>query len=184
MRTTPLSLPDVRWQLKADLDDDIDDASLQRLVDAAQAHVERVTGLLLWSRPVTQAFSGAGPLLLDAWPIGADPHLTVTYLDPTGSEQQFGGARLAAWSRPARVVLPAGSALPALMRAPDAIRVTVQAGYASASDVPPDVRQAMLMLIAHFDRNREAVVATGAATALELPLGVKAMLGPYMPMVA
>lgn len=183
MATSPLDLADVRWQLKADLDDEIQDAALQRMVDAAQDHVERATGLVLTQREVTQAFSGAVPLILSAWPIATDAAVTVKYLDVAGTEQPFPGCRLVAWTRPARVVMPTGAA-PRLLRAPDAIRVTVMAGYASAEDVPGSVKQAMLMLIAHFDRNREAVVTTGASMASEVPMGVKAMLGPYMAMVA
>jgi len=63
----------------------------------------------------------------------------------------------------------------------DAISVEYVAGYASAGQIPEGIRQAILLLVAHFDRNREAtVISTSRMSVSELPLGVDALLAPHV----
>ena len=52
----------------------------------------------------------------------------------------------------------------------------MQVGYATPDDVPQRVKLAMLMLVSHFWNNRDAVVAGQRAAAIEMPLGVTALL--------
>lgn len=57
----------------------------------------------------------------------------------------------------------------------DAIKITYRAGYGdTADDVPQGVRQAILMLVAHWYENRMAAAETALA---ELPLGVSVLIG-------
>ena len=49
----------------------------------------------------------------------------------------------------------------------------------SALPVTPDVTLAMLMLVAHWFKNREAVTESGANGSKMLPLAFEALVGPY-----
>lgn len=69
---------------------------------------------------------------------------------------------------------------PDAFRERDAVRVEISVGYESVDDVPAPLKQAMMMLMAHWYNHREAAVV-GAGTA-EMPLAVNAMLFPYRDM--
>lgn len=60
---------------------------------------------------------------------------------------------------------------PAVADRPDALSFDVTAGAASAEDVAPDLRQAILLLAGHWHAHREAVALGTIAT--DLPLGVQ-----------
>lgn len=78
-------------------------------------------------------------------------------------------------SVPGRVRLRADQAWPTPYARPGCVRVTWTAGYGTtAAAVPPKLVQAVRLLLAHYDRNREAVV-TGTISN-ELPEGVAGLL--------
>lgn len=62
---------------------------------------------------------------------------------------------------------------PSTQEQPRSVRITFTAGY---SAVPPGIKHAAMLLISHWNENREAVVS-GAA--MELPQGVDALLYPH-----
>lgn len=79
---------------------------------------------------------------------------------------------------------------PSLGADPDAVRVQYRAGYPDivtpgegeepevrTSTVPAPIRQAILMLVGHWFKNRETVVTGTIATSL--PFAVEALLSPY-----
>lgn len=71
-----------------------------------------------------------------------------------------------------------GAAWPCVCPILGAIRVTFVAGFgADASAVPESIRQALLLLIAHWRENPEASATGGSA--VELPFGVEALLSQY-----
>lgn len=63
----------------------------------------------------------------------------------------------------------------------DAIEITYVTGYGGGSsgsnDVPSQLKVAIYLLVGHYYRNREAVVF---ASANELPMGVKALIAPFV----
>jgi uncharacterized phiE125 gp8 family phage protein len=61
---------------------------------------------------------------------------------------------------------------------PTRYRATYEAGYESDDDAPEDIKQAVLLLVGHWNENREAVVVGDTATD-ELPLAVSALLDPH-----
>src|SRR5690606_1240366 len=65
---------------------------------------------------------------------------------------------------------PSGQLMPGMP-----IRIEYTAGYGAAEKVPERVKQAMLLLIAHWYENREAVVVGAVGRSVEL--AVDALLG-------
>lgn len=79
---------------------------------------------------------------------------------------------------PGRVVLRNGVSAPSAGRAAGGVQISFTCGYGdSAGDVPSPLRQAMLLLSAHFYEQREVLQPAPGMTAA--PLGVRALLAPY-----
>lgn len=78
---------------------------------------------------------------------------------------------------------PLGQSWPSVGESPEAVRVRYVAGYPDTtgdtpvSTVPAPIKQAILLLVGHWFRNRETVV-TGTIAA-SLPLAAEALLSPY-----
>jgi uncharacterized phiE125 gp8 family phage protein len=72
--------------------------------------------------------------------------------------------RVMALARPFPQIAPGGAA-----------ELSFEAGYGAWAAVPPDLRQAMLMLAALYYENRDSMVNGGG----QIPLGVSALLEPY-----
>lgn len=82
-------------------------------------------------------------------------------------------------SEPGRIVPASGQVWPIAHLQPiNGVKVRYTAGYGSdAGSVPNAVKQAMMMLIAHWYENREAVVIMGSRSiGTELDLAVKSLL--------
>ncbi|MDP2124700.1 MAG: head-tail connector protein [Parvibaculum sp.] len=168
----PVTLADARAQLR--LDGTEENALVEALIAAARATLEAETRRAF----VTQSWR----LTLDAWPHGAvmlplapvqsvtavavaDAAGAMTALDAGLYETALAGdaPRLAptgAWPQPATRL--AG------------IEIDFTAGYGAAADVPPPLKQALLLLVAHWFEHREPM---GAGT--ELPRMITALVAPY-----
>jgi len=178
----PLSLDDVKEALRLDLSDTSEDGYLDALCSAARAAVEGMTGLLLvpiaGMELIFDDFGNADSgLRLPAWPVRLVSD--VTYLDTNGEGQVLTAGddwRLVA-KKPARLLPAAGTCWPQVLGGPGSVIVTLNAGYATATEVSPALKQAMHLLIGNWYRNREADVI--GATALELPNGVERLVAPH-----
>lgn len=81
-------------------------------------------------------------------------------------------------STPGRLVLRNTAAAPAPQRAANGLQIDFTCGYGAApGDVPPPLRQAVLMLTAHYFENREVLRQPGGEALL--PYGLAAVLAPY-----
>lgn len=67
-----------------------------------------------------------------------------------------------------------GKSWPGTITRDDAIKITFTAGYTA---IPPALRSAVLLMLAHLYENREATI-TGATVA-QLPLGVESLVSLY-----
>lgn len=125
-------------------------------------------------------------LILDNWPYGDSidiplPPLqsitSIKYKNSTGIEATLATNQYIVDpdSYLGRLVLAYGCTWPnAVLYPAGAIRVRFVAGYGdAATDVPQRVKQAMLLLIAHWYKNREAIDAGNMS---EIPLGVQELL--------
>ena len=174
----PVSLADAKAHLRVDSTDE--DALLTAAIVSARVHVESATRRAL----IEQAWR----VYYDAWPrkrivrLPVAPLIsidTVTVYDSAGDPQVVDPDDYEAdvIASPARLVLAATAPTP-VGRAVNGIEIDVTAGYgASSVDVPAALRQAVLMLVAHWYEHRGAVGHDLAV--LVAPLGFEALVAPY-----
>jgi uncharacterized phiE125 gp8 family phage protein len=173
----PISLADAKAHLK--IDHAADDDLLQAAIVSARFHVEAATRRALiaqqwrihldaWPRSRIVRLSVAPLLSVDAVTV-TDANGEATVLDPADYEADVA-------SVPARLVLVAGA--PAPGRSANGIAIDVTAGYGATSvEVPAALRQAVLMLVAHWYEHRGAVGHDLAV--LVAPLGFETLVAPY-----
>ncbi|MGE0627335.1 MAG: head-tail connector protein, partial [Hyphomicrobiaceae bacterium] len=159
------------------------DAFLSSLIVTSRLHVEQALGLAL----VSQSWAWT----LDAWPSDSSVVLPMRPVDSIESITLFAAdgspAELETW----RYVLDGGATPPRLLptatRFPDpgaralGIEIRFTAGFGStAAEVPQPIRQALLLLVAHWYENREPVVSTARnGEPKRIPDTVSDLLMPY-----
>lgn len=177
-------------------DSTADDALITALIVAARQHVEQDCNLAL----ITQVwdlyldyFPGNNP----AWdPYNWDPRAldieiplspiqtvdSVTSYNDAGAPTVFASSNYFAdtVSAPPRIALSAASSgWPTDLRPINGAVIRFTAGYgAAAAAVPAPLKQAMLLLIAHWYENREQVITSGAQ-ALSVPFGYAELIANY-----
>lgn len=170
----PVTLPELRAQCRIDVE--TEDALLASYALAARQYVEAVTGRAL----LTQTLE----LTLDDFPSEAielprAPVASITsisYLDTAGATQTVASHILDGRSLPPRLTPDYGATWPQTRATPGCVAIRFVAGESAA---PEPLRQALLLLVAHWYENREdAVLMSGIATA-RIPHGVDALLAPY-----
>jgi len=82
-------------------------------------------------------------------------------------------------STPGRLVLRNAASVPLPQRSANGLQIDFTCGYGvGPGDVPAPLRQAVLMLTAHYFENREVMTGAGSENQI-LPLGLHALLAPY-----
>lgn len=175
--TPPVSVAEAKRQISL-VGDELD-AYVAQLIEVATETAEHWTGRAL----TTQTWR----LTLDEFPceiyLPRPPLLAVTtveYVDANGALQTLSAANylVASDKQPAVVTAAYNTIWPVTRSQREAVRVTYTAGYgANASDVPLGIRHAILLLVATWFANREAVVTGTIST--ELSLSVAALLDGY-----
>jgi len=175
----PVSLDDAKAYLRLDSDDE--DALVTTLVTAARLHVEGATGRAL----LTQSWR----LVLDDWPsvgllrlpVGPLQSLTaITAYDINGDPVTLStdGVLWDAQAAPSLLYLPAGFGDGVVLRPFQGVEIDYVAGYGTdPADVPATLRQALLLLVAYWFENRDAVVLAGSGSVI--PSGFDQLVGPY-----
>lgn len=193
----PVSVAEAKLHCKIDSADE--DAAVTLLIKAARRYCENYRResfiLTVWNLGLdrfprlrdrrggclTTPYFDRDAILL---PVG--PAISVTgilYADTAGDGQVFGDYDVDLSSRPGRIRPEYGVSWPQTREQMNAVAVTFSAGYGAAgSNVPEHLREAMLLLIGHWYRNREAVNIGNITT--ELPLGARDLLNvDRMPLV-
>jgi uncharacterized phiE125 gp8 family phage protein len=174
----PISLAQAKAQLRVDTSDE--DALIGSLIATARSYVERTLGLAL----ITQGWS----YYLDHWPrsgviaLPIRPVQTVTAVkvhDASGGVTTLDESAYAvdALSQPGRLSVMAAMP-PVAARQLNAFEIDFTAGYGDeAENVPEPIRQALLLLVAHWFERREPVAFNEGPQ--EIPMSVAALLAPY-----
>jgi uncharacterized phiE125 gp8 family phage protein len=167
----PVTLAEAKAHLKIEHADE--DALLTDLIARATDTLDGPRGALARCL-VTQTWrvACAGPIhgrvalpMAPVLEITAARHWTAASAEVALDPNEFWlmGDADGAWIEPAM-----GTPWPALGPRADAISFDVTAGFGGAADVPPGIRHAILLLVGHWHRNREAA----GAPIVALPLGV------------
>lgn len=146
----PVTLAEARRQLR--LNEATDDSKVSELIAVARGHVEDISSLALATRAVEARFSDTEPLIL---PLGHVTAVTsVKYLDADGVEQiaDTSDYRVDTGASLSRVIW--ADTAPTMLAAGDAVRVRYSVGYASAADMPPALRQAVMIVLADLYETR------------------------------
>lgn len=148
--TEPVTLSDVKMFLRTIVDDDSEDeAVIIPMITAAREFCENATGRALAVQTVTAFPRTFEPAYLPRPPIAS--FVSAAYKDKDGVSHELSASDVVVSNDKVYFVNP-----PSVgdLYAINPIQVTYTAGYTT---LPPSLRQAILMLVAHWYNNREAV---------------------------
>lgn len=177
-----VSLAQAKSHLKVDAADG--DADIQAFIDAAQSLIDGPSGTLGRAVAIqTLELSVPGDAMqgCDGIDLPLPPFVELvscSYLDAAGVTHQIEPAdlRTTIHAGSARLLPLYGASWPSARSDVDAVRIRYRAGYEDEKDVRP-LRTAMLMLIAHWYANREAVNVGNIVSTF--PLAVDMLLARY-----
>ncbi|WP_158626013.1 head-tail connector protein [Arsenicitalea aurantiaca] len=175
----PVSLAEAKAYLR--VEDDAEDGLVETLIGAARLHVEGVTGRALMAQ--------TWRLVADAWPadrviaLAVGPLIALQKIVCYGADGETHEIALAQIRRetavsPARLFLPRMIAGAPGLRERGGIEIDYVAGHGEdPGDVPADLRQAILALVAYWFEHRDAVIVAGSGAVI--PSGFDRVLAPY-----
>lgn len=179
---TPINLAEFKEHLKIELDVTVEDAMLQRMINAATEQAQGLTGRAL----ITQTWE----YYIDRWPLSGQIELplpplqsvsSIKYTDVDGNESTFDAASYSVdnVSYIGRVVLNAGYSWPSVnLNNTNPIKITLIAGYGDdETDVPQTINQAILLLAANLYEYRDMFI-TGTIIS-DVPYSATALLAQY-----
>lgn len=175
----PVSLAEAKAHCRVDTNDD--DAYIASLITAARQWCEAYMDETLLHQQLVMRMDGFPPeIRLPRPPMATAAAYTATTISYTLNETGQTATLSTAQYRVDREATPGvirylyGGAWPPYLEDYNAVSVTWWAGRGDdGSAVPPGIRNAILMLVAHFYEHRMAIDST---TLSEVPFGVKALL--------
>lgn len=175
----PITLAEAKAHLR--IDSIADDALIQSLIVTSRLHIEAALGLSL----ITQTWSW----FIDRWPktqrlaLPLRPVQTITSIKHwrvDGTSDTLGASLffLDGYAMPARLVWLGTAPLAEPERRINGIEIAFTAGFGStAVSVPPTIRHALLLLVAHWYENREPIEIGSGINAV--PPMVAELLAPH-----
>jgi uncharacterized phiE125 gp8 family phage protein len=193
----PIDLATAKDHLRVDITQD--DTYIQGVIAAARDYTERVSGLSLltqtwklyldrWPRAGREQWPWPAPastILLPRWPVQSVSSVQWVGSDGTTNTVASTDYALDLVRRPPRIAPVAGKSWPSAgLTQQNGVVVTFVAGFgATGAALPPTLRQALLLLMGVWYRNREDVIVDKQARSIELPKGFDALLGLHMPVM-
>jgi uncharacterized phiE125 gp8 family phage protein len=176
--TEPVTVAEAKAHLRIDASDE--DTLIASLILTSRLHLETALGLAL----ITQGWR----LLLDRWPLTKDLEIPLRPLVSIDAVRVYPAEGAATVIDADNYLADTDSVPPRLVRtgviwpqpgkAANGVEIDFTAGYgAAASDVPTPLRQALLLLVAHWYENREPIAVGAPETAM--PGAVSELVAPY-----
>ena len=174
-----LTLEEAKAQLVVETDDD--DVLIQAFIDSATEWAQEYTGVKFINQSVTYTMdclpASNGQVELPSH--NASAVTAISYVDSEDATQSDVLSDYYIDTQSMSVRVKPISGWPSIRTTGyNNFTVVVTEGFGSASsDVPKPIKQAISMMVAHFYRNREAVVVGTIAS--DMPLSSKALLDKY-----
>lgn len=176
----PVTLSEMKDHMRVEIDED--DVLIAGLITAAREHLETIC------RPQLAMITQTWRWVADAWPAGDTLELrpwplqsvsSIKYTSDAGVEATFSSSNYVvdAYGKPGRLRLKSTSTWPSTtLAALNGLVVEFVAGYGNTSaSVPQRLRQALMLLAAHWYENRELAIVSGAMPK-QLPFAVDAIM--------
>lgn len=175
--TPVVDLDEAKKHLRVDSDDE--NGLITGLIGAATQYLDGYAGILgrcLMAQSWQQNFDCYERCLRLPLPASTITSIIVTNSTGATSTIDESNYELLADARGSYVRFADGYAGPGDIGTHNGIAVTFSAGAEDPADIPQPIRTAILLLVAHWYQNREAV---GDGTSAALPLGVDALVAPF-----
>lgn len=174
----PVTVAEAKAHLRVDGTNE--DTLIGSLILTSRLHIETGLGLAL----ITQSWR----LLFDAWPDGKILELPMRPLQSVEEVRVFDGAGTPETIAPSAYLVDiagtpsrlvrTGATWPQPGQAANGIEIDFTAGYGpGASDVPAPIRQALMLLVAHWYEHRDPIEIGSPTTVI--PAVVSDLLEPY-----
>lgn len=166
---TPVSLTEVKAHLRVDHTDE--DSTITIYLNAAVEALDGWNGTL-GRCMVTQTWTQDWPAFVSGdkipLPFPDVQSVTLAYTDTLGASQTLASSKyhLIHDHLSSALELSDGSVWPNTDDLPNAVRITMVSGYGAASDVPADLKAAILLHVGHMYENRESVAVGTIASGL------------------
>jgi uncharacterized phiE125 gp8 family phage protein len=170
-----ISLAEARMQCKMLGTDD--DESLRQYIESARNHVETVTRNALIEGTYAFYFDEFEDFYHIHNPIVSITSFEYKTTDNIGT---YAGSLTGSdyhLNTDQGLITLADDAMDDLYEQSNAIKITARAGQPNIGAVPGNIKLAMLQLIGHWDRNREATIS--GTIMKPIPFGVNELLSPY-----
>lgn len=175
----PVDLVSAKRHCRVDHSDD--DLLIASLIAAATSHIDGPSGILGRAiMPQTWLLELPGWVSSIVLPVEPVRSVSVAYTDADGASQTLAADQysLSAWPSAATVWRFVDDVVrPVLDTVEYPVRITIEAGFASAATVPPEIKTALLMLIGHWYENREAVLVGTSSSPTSMAFD--ALLAPH-----
>lgn len=177
----PVSLAEAKKQVELPLAYGAHDNHLSALIQAARETVEHDTGMVLCSSTwqwKLDHFPDDDELEFVQRPISAIS--SITYVDSAGTTQTWSSDYylLDQYAEVPSVQLKYLAQWPTVRGGPQDVTINYTAGYASQDAIPRLLRQAVLLLVAHWFEQRTPVI-TGSISS-DIPETYQALVNRYM----
>lgn len=177
--TEPVTVAEAKAFLR--IDHYSEDVLLGSLVLTSRLHIEAALGLALLSQTWKLAlddFPSDGIIELPLSPVAGVASVRVLTADGAALTLDAAAYEIDTASRPARILRSPGAYWPPPGKRSNGVEIEFTAGFgASSADVPAPIRQALLLLVAHWYEHRDPVEIGASET--RVPATVSALLEPY-----
>lgn len=174
----PVSVEEAKAYLR--LDGSSEDVLISSLILTSRLHIETALGLALMAQEWR--------LVLDKWPEAGSVRLPLRPVQSVSEVRVFDADANPSVVDPARYIVDAvgvpsrlvasGAGWPKPGRAANGIEIDLTAGYgAEPEKVPEPIRQALLLLVAHWYEHRDPIEIGSQGAAI--PADVSRLLSPY-----